>query len=341
MYNIIKQNAAKEWPNLVKANPKLEKLDVIEMPGLIAACKEIQRLPDNIITPKFSFKLYDTYGLDEEVILKLSQALDLQFDPEAHKDEINRVKERSRSSNIHQKNELIERDLKRTDDQFKYDYKRNNKNYIFTLLEVKVEGIIQENKLFTEIPANTECELILNRTNFYTEAGGQDADTGIIQFTNGEFEVRGVRKIKECVLHRGTFKANTENAQLTKNDVGFANVDTNRRLNLMRNHTGVHLLNAALKNLKHVTCQKSSKVSEDCLKFDVSVFGKKLSASDLETVENIVHRVISEGVDVKITTIDSKKLYRLDHVTLIPGEIYPESDIRMVEIIGKDGFVSR
>lgn len=117
-------------------------------------------------------------------------------------------------------------------------------------------------------------------------------------------------------------------------------VDEAVRLNSMRNHTATHLLNAALKRLKGVTCQKSSKVNSKYLNLDVGIFTDKLSVDDIRSLEEDINGVIKNGVEVKISEIDSQELLLSDNVTLIPGETYPDTGIRLVEIVGKD-FVSR
>lgn len=108
----------------------------------------------------------------------------------------------------------------------------------------------------------------------------------------------------------------------------------------MQNHTGVHLLNAVLKKLKSATCQKSSKVTDKYLNFDVAIFGDKLSDKDVIQIENNILDVIRKGEPVRISEINSQELLRYDVVTLIPGEIYPETGIRIVEV-QNSGFVSR
>lgn len=122
---------------------------------------------------------------------------------------------------------------------------------------------------------------------------------------------------------------------------GVLSVKRDLRLKLMQNHTAVHLLNSALKKLKGVTCQVSSKVGEEALKFDVSTFSGKLDMQDVQQVENQVRSIINEAVDVTTTTVNIMELYRMEDVAFLPGEVYPENGIRVVEIRKNDGIVSR
>lgn len=113
------------------------------------------------------------------------------------------------------------------------------------------------------------------------------------------------------------------------------------RLKLMQNHTAVHLLNSALKKQKGVTCQVSSKVGEEGLKFDVSTFSGKLDMEDVQQIENQVRSIVNEGVDVTTATVNIMELYKMEDVAFLPGEVYPENGIRVVEIKKNDGVVSR
>lgn len=108
----------------------------------------------------------------------------------------------------------------------------------------------------------------------------------------------------------------------------------------MRNHTATHLLNACLKKIKGVTCQKSSKVTDGNLSFDVALFGDKLGPKEIVAIENEIRRIIEIDRPVLINEVDSQKLLDFDWITLVPGETYPESGIRVVEIQADD-FVSR
>lgn len=313
------------------------------MPGLIHAYKEIQKTKSNTITPKLAFKLYDTYGLDEEIITTLATAMKLKFDPTSFQNEMSDVKRRSKeTSAFHTKNALdfekIKNTLIPTVDCHKYSYKKVNDRYIFEDLNVQIVGILKNGKLVQNIPPDTNCDVILNQTNFYAEAGGQQSDSGVIKFKNGVFVVNDVKILQNYVLHNGVFKSELA---LTVGDVGVAQINEHTRLNTMRNHTGVHLLNAALKTLDRATCQKSSKVTDEFLNFDVGVFGNKLSVDDTVQVENLINKVIEDAIDVKTSEVDSEFLYGADDVTLIPGEVYPETNVRLIEIFGKNDFVSR
>lgn len=319
-------------------------LDVIEMPGLIKAIKDIQKTTLDTITSKLAFKLYDTHGLDEEIILALAKAMKLKFNVEDFQKELNEAKKRSKEISIGSaKNSLqikkIKNRINPTVDSFKYDYKRNeNGDYIFPDLNVEILAIIKNGNLIDQIEPNTTCTLILNKTNFYGEAGGQQGDFGAIKLNNGDFIVNQTECIHNYVLHHGFFKSNFN---LKIGDCGIAKIDTKRRLDTMKNHTAVHLLNAALKYINRTTCQKSSKVTDEFLVFDVGVFGEKLTLNDCVKVQDIINEIVKKNIQVVTRKVDSEVLYGSDNITLIPGEIYPEFNIRLIEIFSKNDFLSR
>lgn len=341
IYNSLKSTAAEEWKALTKDNPNLSDLD---MPGLIQGFKEIKKLKTGEITPKLAFKLYDTYGLDEEIISTLAVALKLKFNAEDFQNEMKDAKIRSKEmsaggSKFTNQLEKIKHKVAPTVDHYKYSYKKEDGRYVFEDLGVEVVAILKNGKIVEQIEPNTECSLILDKTNFYGEAGGQEGDRGIVKLQNGIFKVTEVKQLQNYVLHNGIFESN--NAALKVGEKGVAKIDADRRINAMRNHTGVHLLNAALKKLDRATCQKSSRVTDEFLSFDVGIFGDKLSVADSVKVEKLVNKTIKEKLEVKTTEVDSQLLYGSDDITLIPGEVYPENDVRLIEIFGSDGFVSR
>ncbi|KAJ8935030.1 hypothetical protein NQ314_013055 [Rhamnusium bicolor] len=342
VYKSIRQTAVKDWAKLTKDNQKLLEIDVIENPNFIGAYREITTTNPKEIDSKLAFKLYDTFGLDDESITKISKVLNLKFDPEGLNRELERIKFRSKGGNICSKNELystlIEEGISKTDDKFKYSYFKNENKYIFNDLEVKVLKIFQDEIAVSEIDSDYYCSLLLNKTNLYSEAGGQIADKGTINFGKDLFEITGLENINGYILHKGFYISRTN--KLQTNAVGILKVNEDFRLNCMRNHTSTHLLNAALKKIKGATCQKASKVTDRFLNFEVAIFGAKLDIDEIRKIENQILGIIQNGQPVIINEIDSQKLFSYDFVTLIPGEIYPDSGIRIVEI-EDNGFISR
>ncbi|KAJ8983104.1 hypothetical protein NQ317_001847 [Molorchus minor] len=339
IYKSLKLVAKKDWGKLTKA--ELSEIDVIDSPSFITAYKEVAAMNPSKIDSKLAFKLYDTYGLDEDCIAKLSKLFKLKFDPADLKQELEQAKYKSKKQNMYSENEmyayLIKNGYPRTDDSFKYSYVKNEDKYVFEDLEVKVLCVFQDEYPVPEIESDYYCSLLLDKTNLYSEAGGQISDNGVIEFKSGTFEVVTVENVNGYLLHKGFYKSKDK---LQEGASGVLKVNKDFRLNCMRNHTSTHLLNAALKNLKNTTCQKSSKVTEKYLVFDVAIFGDKLNINEIIAIEKQIQGIINNGQSVNITEVDSQQLLRYDSVTLIPGEIYPDNGIRIVEIKDKE-FISR
>lgn len=143
-----------------------------------------------------------------------------------------------------------------------------------------------------------------------------------------------MENINGYIFHKGFFKS--QKGTLKLHESGRLRVDSEFRLNCMRNHTATHLLNAFLKKMKGVTCQKSSKVTEKNFTFDVALFGDKLNSQEITRIENEIRRIIEMNKTVHINEVDSQKLLNFNWVTLVPGETYPETGIRIVEVKADD-----
>jgi alanyl-tRNA synthetase len=170
--------------------------------------------------------------------------------------------------------------------------------------------------------------VVLDRTPFYAEAGGQITDTGTISNENFEFEVAQVVRQGEHILHLGEVKKGEIWSQLNKKVIAI--VDLERRKSIMRNHTATHLLHKALRETlgEHVH-QSGSLVEPERFRFDFTHF-KALTEDELEKIEYKVNQKIWENLEVKTfnTTLDEAK--KLGAMALF-GEKY-EDTVRVVKI---------
>lgn len=113
-------------------------------------------------------------------------------------------------------------------------------------------------------------------------------------------------------------------------------IDPDHRVGAMRHHTAAHLLHAALKKILPATGQSGADVLRDMLSFECSIFGKKLSLKDVEDIENCVNDCIRRDVPVKTKTVNLLEMLKEDGLTFIPGEVYPDTGIRLIEINDED-----
>lgn len=165
---------------------------------------------------------------------------------------------------------------------------------------------------------------MLQTTPFYAESGGQVGDTGTLQFDDEIIEVTDTRKDNDLIIHFTDKLPKNINAPVT------AVVNYETRLNTMYNHTGTHLLHAALRKVlgNHVV-QKGSLVSPDVLRFDVSHF-TKITDDEIRRVELMVNNKIRENIAVNISEVPKEQAIQAGAMALF-GEKYGDT-VRMVTI---------
>ncbi|XP_044751595.1 alanine--tRNA ligase, mitochondrial [Coccinella septempunctata] len=344
VYRDLQRSAQSEWGELLKQNENLKFLDVLEAPSLIPAYKDLMKLKPKEINGEIAFKLYDTFGLDRSSIDKLARSLGLPFEEKELQLELEKAKKRSKQKTAIKINTLLyqfqKESVPKTCDTSKYNFSKLKDNYVFEPLHVKVLRIIHHDEIVKKIGPDTFCSLLLDKTNLYSEAGGQVSDRGTIQFEKAVFIVAETENLNSYILHKGFLKCKGTYS-LCVDSVGTLSVDEENRMSIMRNHTATHLLNSVLKQLKGATCQKSSKVTEDFLNLDVGIFGPKLTTHDIEEVEYKINSIISKRLEVVTSEINSQKLLEYDDIITVPGEVYPEESLRLVEIKENDEVISR
>lgn len=182
VYKSIRANALTVWDKYVLDDPRLNELDVIEMPGLVAAYKEIKETNLTSFNSEFSYKLYDTYGLDKKTISNLAKCLRIDFDTTGFDKEMNKLKintkERSQFNNDYKSDDL---NLMSTDKSHKYVYSYcidDCSKYELPTLKVKILQIIKDGHFDEEITPNVEVDVVLDKTSLYEESGGQQSDIG-------------------------------------------------------------------------------------------------------------------------------------------------------------------
>lgn len=261
-----------------------------------------------VIPGDLVFKLYDTHGFQEDVIDRIAELNNLTIDKHGFWKLLSKHKTRHKTSfkerGAHKGHlfdeavkTLIKNGYNSTNDLFKYDYKAIGKNVEFKTLKTKLIAILNEECVwidFLEACDNRPYYLVTKDTNFYCEEGGQAADEGMIYVNdNVALQVDSVFKIQGFVFHKGFFAVGGERG--VKNFLNCDSeveleIDEERRLRLMRNHTGVHLLNAAVRKVlpKSVVCPVGSSVTEKGLSLNLSVYGEKLSQNVMLDVLNLI-----------------------------------------------------
>lgn len=197
---------------------------------------------------------------------------------------------------------------------------------LFPHMDAKVIGLIQGKNLVKEAHAPAQVGLILDRSPFYGESGGQVGDAGILEGPEGKLQVNDTQWVGKVLFHE---------AQLLEGRIAVGNtvsavVDRQRRRKVAQNHTATHLLHAALRTVLggHVV-QGGSLVAPDHLRFDFS-HPNALSSSERESVESLVNAWIEEGLPVSVTQMPIEKA-RASGALALFGERY-EDEVRVVSI---------
>ena len=192
-------------------------------------------------------------------------------------------------------------ELPKTDDAPKYDGPS---------ARGKVIGWVRDNAVMNSgrLEEGDEAALLLDRTNFYAEQGGQVGDQGVVATPTGRFEVEDAQKLGDAVLHVGRVtEGHVEPGQSATLEIGSARPHT------MRNHTATHLLNWALRTvLGGEINQKGSLVDADKTRFDFT-HDKPLSPEEIAEIERLVNEKIYSDLPVRPVTMP------LDEAKKIPG----------------------
>jgi len=174
--------------------------------------------------------------------------------------------------------------------------------------------------------------LIVDRTNFYAEQGGQIYDTGLIQSTNndGEFEVQDVQVFGGYCLHMGIL----DSGSFKVGDSVSLQIDNLRRGPIMSNHTLTHILNLAIRKVtKENADQKGSLVDEEKLRFDFG-YDAALTNKELQEIEDICNDMIKQELDVFRKPVPLSKASQIHGLRAVFGEVYP--DPVTIVCIGKE-----
>ena len=197
-------------------------------------------------------------------------------------------------------------------------------------IQAKVLGWVLGNEFKTdgELNEGASAAVVLDKTNFYGEQGGQVGDSGALTFEGGEFRVEDSVLAGQCVLHFGTVVKGT----LKVGAAVTAHVDESR-IDTMRNHTATHLLNWALREVlgDHVN-QAGSVVAADRLRFDFS-HGQAMTDEEVARVETMVNQQILKDLPVTTAVMPLEEGKKVPGVRAVFGEKYPDP-VRVVMVGG-------
>ena len=239
-----------------------------------------------------AFILYDTYGFPIEITTEICQENDLDVDKISFLEIMEEQKKASKNSKGKASNNISQKlysslELKPTEFT----------GYESLESDSVIMAVIKNNASVKKVNEGDEIDLILDKTPFYAERGGQMGDTGIIRFDEGEIEVKDTTSpYGNIYVHKAKIKKGNISVGSKVNPA----VDFYRRENLRRNHTATHLVHAALREIigTHVR-QSGSLVHPDYLRFDFTSL-EGLSDEIIKEVENRVNLSIRKNLEVQV-----------------------------------------
>jgi len=245
-----------------------------------------------------AFLLYDTYGFPLDLTQDIARENDLSVDLDGFSEALARQQERGRASGKFGQQAQISaqavNDLQPT--EF-LGYER------LATDDSRVAAIVVDGETVEAISAGDKAILLLDKTPFYAESGGQVGDTGEIRSANAQFEVEDTVKVAG-VFHGHVGRL--ANGTLSRGDTVAAHVDGERRQSIVLHHSATHLMHAALKQVlgDHVE-QRGSLVASDHLRFDFT-HPRAVTAEELSEVERLVNREIrvNPASDVQVMAFD-------------------------------------
>src|SRR5688572_6865195 len=233
------------------------------------------------ISGKDAFELYDTYGFPIDLTRLMASERGWAVDEEGFNTALAEQKQRSRSDAAKVLGDWMEVSQAESQPQFAgYD-------------QDVVEGSHLIKYRTVEDRDGISYQLVLDKTSFYPEGGGQVGDTGQLLFGDEVVEVLDMVKENDLPIHI------TKKLPVTKSAPVRTNIDAQRRRRIENNHSATHLLHAALREVlgDHVQ-QRGSLVNEDYLRFDFSHFSK-MSADEIAQVESLVNKKVRENISKK------------------------------------------
>ena len=270
-----------------------------------------------------AFKLYDTYGFPIDLTLEMVEEQGMKLDEAEFHKQMDEQRQRARKAR-----EALG-DLGWAGVEFGKDVPETEfVGYDHTAIDdAKVVALVVENEQAEEVMPGVEAIVVLDKTPFYAEMGGQVADHGTISADGVTFQVTDVQKNKGGkYMHTGKLTQGV----LKVGDTVSASIDVKHRKAVMRAHSATHLLDKALRTVlgDHVH-QAGSLVEEDRLRFDFTHFSA-LTAEELAKVSAMVNEAVLEGYDIHTDVLPIEEAKKKGAIALF-GEKYGDT-VRVVDM---------
>ena len=288
------------------------------------AAERAQKSKDKVITGHDAFQLYDTYGFPLDLTQLMAQERSLKVDTAKFSELMEQQRQRARAASSKGLLSIMDKvsgqgvPLPETEDLHKYHVDE---------CEAAVVGLIDNEgfKSNGRIETGAQVGIVLDKTCFYAEAGGQVGDCGIIRTDTAQFVVENTTNIANCIVHQGKVAEGTF-------DIGekVHAVVSKDRNSVKKNHTATHVLQWALQEvLGKSVAQQGSYVGPDYLRFDFT-YPKAPAAEQLKQVEELVREKIAADLPVTWTVMPKDEAQKLGAMALF-GEKYGH-EVRVVAL---------
>ncbi|VDK41872.1 unnamed protein product [Anisakis simplex] len=283
-----------------------------------------------------AWRLYDTYGFPVDLTQLMAEEKGLTLEMDAFE----RCKQKaiemsSANSNklrnavdldVHAIADLNKRGIPITDDSPKYNYSATGPNdvtakYSFAKCEGKVLALLKEGSFVDSLRSGETGAIILDKTNFYAEQGGQIYDTG----SNTDFEVSDVQLRAGYVVLIGVTEG-----EIDVGDSLIECIDEERRSLIMKNHTGTHVLNYALRKVLGDVEQKGSLVAPDRMRFDFSA-KQALTVTQVREAEQLAQQMVETQANVFAKEAPLAEAREVNGLRAVFDEAYPDP-VRVVSV---------
>ena len=328
LVDVVVEHYGEAYPDLVKNKAKI--IDIIkkEEERFNKTLDRGYKLLDEFISNKkdidgeSAFKLYDTFGFPLELTKEIAEENGLKVDEEGYKAAMQEQKDRAKAAAA---KISVTGDMK------------------YAKIEDEVGSTefvgYSENEADAKILATVEgdgyVDIVLDKTPFYAECGGQVGDSGIIENEDMKAEVLTTFKVNSLFVHRSKIV----NGEITIGEIVKATIDLPRREEIRLHHTSAHLLQAALiKVLGDEVHQAGSQVEENRMRFDFS-FNRAMTPEEIFKVEEIMNNWIAKGYEVKTDVMDIEQA-KLTGATALFGEKY-DNVVRVVSITDGKTCISK
>lgn len=329
LVDVIVEHYGEAYPEIVKNKQKVVDTIRKEEERFNKTLDRGYKMLDEFIEAKkdidgeSAFKLYDTFGFPFELTKEIAEENGLNIDEAGFKAAMQEQKERAKAATA---KISVTGDIK---------YAKIEQEVGSTEFIGYSEDECANAKILAQVEGEGYVDIVLDKTPFYAECGGQVGDSGILESENLKAEVLTTFKVNDLYVHR----CNILNGEVVIGDVVKACIDLERREEIRVHHTSAHLLQAALvKILGDEVKQAGSLVEENRMRFDFT-FSRAMSADEIRKVETLMNKWIGEGFRVNTKVMGIKEA-EMTGATALFGEKYGE-EVRVVSIECGDNCISK